>query len=155
MALSFHFVNLFNSGQLALSERPKFKEVKKLVPAGCDRVVTILSAKGEQAHKIGEAVESAGMAWEWLKVSHATSITEQEVSLFRTSVRTIFERINTGESVLVHCSAGLHRTGMFAYALLRSGNLQHDESLKLIKEIRPATYQALEEKYIEIASRLY
>ena len=60
MALTYECVQLFGLGSLALSERPKLKEIQKLVPAGCDRVVTILAAKGEQAHLIGKQVEQCG-----------------------------------------------------------------------------------------------
>lgn len=137
MALSFNFVELFGSGKIALSERPKLKEVKKLVPADCNRVVTILAERGEQAHKIGEAVKFHGMSWEWLKVAHAAALSLQEEKFFKLTVNKIYNCILENESVLVHCSAGLHRTGMFAYAVLRKGGVKHDEALKIIKEIRP------------------
>lgn len=155
MALSFNFVTILGAGKLALSERPKIKEVKKLVPVGCNRVVTILSAKGEQAHKIGEAVELCGMEWDWLKISNATGFSAEEERLFKSSINKIYRSILNGENVLVHCSAGLHRTGMFVYALLRKGGVGHEESLKTIQEIRIETYEALEEKYIDLASKLY
>lgn len=57
MALEFNFTTILNSGKLALSERPKLREIKSLVPVQCNRVVTILSATGEKAHKIGTHVE--------------------------------------------------------------------------------------------------
>ncbi len=155
MALSFNFVELFGSGKLALSERPKLKEVKELVPAGCDRVVTILAERGEQAHKIGEAVEAHGISWEWLKVAHATELSSAEKMFFKRSVHKIYNCILDNESVLVHCSAGLHRTGMFAYAVMRKGGATHDDALNIIKYIRPETFEALDSKYFELADSLY
>lgn len=155
MALSFNFIELFASGKLALSERPKLKEVKELVPAGCDRVVTILAERGEQAHKIGQAVEAHGMSWEWLKVAHATELSTAEEMFFKRAVHKIYNCILDNESVLVHCSAGLHRTGMFAYAILRKGGIEQDVALDIIKDIRQETFEALENKYIALADRLY
>lgn len=155
MALRFNFVTILDSGKLALSGRPKIKEVKKLIPAGCTHVVTILAAKGEQAHRIGEAVESCGMEWNWLKVSHATGLSAEEEINFKLCVDRIHKKILSNENVLVHCSAGLHRTGMFAYALLRKGGIDHEQTLEIIHEIRTDTLDALEEKYIETARTLY
>ena len=155
MALSFNFIEILGSGKLALSERPKLKEVKNLVPAGCDRVVTILAGKGEQAHKIGEAVVNNGMAWEWLKVSHATELSTEEKRHFKIVVDEIYQRILENESVLVHCSAGLHRTGMFAYAILRKGGCSKEEAMSKVREIRPETFEALESKYLNLAEELY
>ncbi len=154
MALSYNFVQILGSGKLALSERPKLKEIGKLVSADCDLVVTILSAKGDQAHKIGAEVESCGMRWEWVKVTNANSMTGEEKLHFRSSIQSVYNAIKANEKVLLHCSAGLHRTGMFAYALLRKGCLKPEEALSVIEEIRKQTYEALEEKYINLAEKL-
>jgi len=56
---------------------------------------------------------------------------------------------------LIHCSAGLHRTGMFAYALLRKGNIAPFEALQIIGEIRIETRNALEDKYTQSTEELY
>lgn len=155
MALSYNFVQIDSSGALALSERPKLKEIKKLNNVGCHRVVTILGARGEQAHQIGEEVEACGMAWSWLKVSKATVLTTQEIHLFKQILNEVYESLLCGEKVLVHCSAGLHRTGMFAYALLRKSGFDHDKSMQMIQKIRAETYEALDEKYLILAGKFY
>ena len=155
MALSFNFVTILGGGKLALSERPKVKDIKKLNVVECDRVVTILGPKGEQAHKIGAEVESCGMAWDWVKVTNANKITDQEKMLFRKSVQVVYDAILSGENVIVHCSAGLHRTGMFAFAILRKGNIERNDALAIIEEIRQKTFEALEEKYLLLAEDLH
>lgn len=154
MALSYNFVQILNAGKLALSGRPKVKEIKDLANEDCDRVVTILSVK-DRPQNIGAEVEACGLQWNWLKVANAGKITTQERLLFKSMVHTIAEAILDNQSVLIHCSAGLHRTGMFAYALLRYANLDREETLELVKQIRPATHEALEEKYLTLAEELY
>lgn len=154
MALICNFVPIFGAGRLALSERPKLKEIQRLASDGCDRVVTILGP-GEQAGMIGEQVASCGMRWEWLKVGNAGRLTDGEKALFRKSVGIVEDAVLSGESVLVHCSAGLHRTGMFANALLRKGCVPQDRCLEIIGETRRETRDALEEKYIILAEDLY
>lgn len=154
MALTYNFVQVLGAGRLALSERPKVKEISDLADIGCHQVVTILSVK-DRPQNIGIAVETCGMQWHWLKVTHAGKITPQESLLFKSMVHVIYQAILQGQSILVHCSAGLHRTGMFAYALLRYANFGREDALKLIGNIRPATQEALEEKYLELAETLY
>jgi len=115
----------------------------------------LLAPRGEEAHRIGIEVESCGMKWEWLKLSHANTITEEERVLFKKSIQVIYDAILAKENVLVHCSAGLHRTGMFVYALLRKGYIEADEALRIIGEIRKETRDALEGKYLLLAEELY
>lgn len=154
MALTYNFVQILGTGRLALSQRPKVKEVKALLEADCQRVVTILSPN-DRPQNIGAAVEACGMQWHWLKVSHANQLTAQEVLWFKQAVNQAYEAMLNQESVLVHCSAGLHRTGMFAYALLRKGNLSQADALQTIAQMRPETEEALEEKYLVLAEGLY
>ncbi|MEL6535401.1 MAG: tyrosine-protein phosphatase [Bacteroidota bacterium] len=154
MALSHHFVQIFGAGRLALSERPKVKEIPQLVTAGCNQVVFIL-APTDKPQGIGRAVEASGLVWHWLQVGHATELTSIEKSHFRMTVRTIYEQVLKGESVLLHCSAGLHRTGMFAYALLLRGGLSHEEAMGLLGELRRETQVAMEEKYLQVAKEMH
>ena len=136
MALSYNFIQISNKGRLALSERPKIKEIKSLLNTECDVVVTILGEKGEQASIIGHEVEQCGMIWEWVKIQNTSSISDRERLYFKSAVLKVSEFINEDKSVLIHCSAGLHRTGIFAYCVLHQLKFSHDEILNLIKEIR-------------------
>lgn len=154
MALYYNFVQIFGAGKLALSERPKIKEIKQLIPSECSRIVTILPPKGERAQMIGTEAATLNIEWTWLKLSKANYLTIQEANMFRMSLTQIYNAILSGENVLVHCSAGLHRTGMFAYALLKLGGLDHQQRLAVIKNMRSETFDALEEKYIKLADSL-
>ncbi|MEM8638354.1 MAG: tyrosine-protein phosphatase [Cyanobacteria bacterium P01_G01_bin.54] len=154
MALQYKFIKVFESGQLALSERPKIKEIKRLKTDRCDRIVSILSGRGEHAQRLGSEVESQGMQWTWVKVSTANHPSTTEKILLRNASLLVREALQLGEFVLIHCSAGLHRTGILAYCVLRNGGLSHDESLDLMCMMRKKTTLALEDKYLELANQL-
>jgi len=154
MALNYNFVQILGAGRLALSQRPKVKEIKDLTNIGCDQLVTILSVK-DRPQNIGAEVEACGLQWHWLKVANANKVSDQERLLFKSLVHTVYAAILDNKSVLVHCSAGLHRTGMFAYALLRHANLDQAKALEIIGQMRPATQEALEDKYLNLAEGLY
>ncbi|HAA11749.1 MAG TPA: hypothetical protein DCE41_08655 [Cytophagales bacterium] len=153
MDLSCHFVQLFGAGRLALSERPKVKELPGLLAEGCDRIVTILSIN-DKPQGIGRAAQALGIEWNWLQVAQASQLTAAEQNHFKAMGQTVYQAILKGESVLVHCSAGLHRTGMFAYALLRTQSLRHDSAMEMLGELRRETLEAFEEKYQRIAEKM-
>ena len=47
--------------------------------------------------------------------------------------------LETSERVLIHCTAGIHRTGMVAYSLLRFSGYTQQESLETILLMRKET----------------
>jgi protein tyrosine phosphatase (PTP) superfamily phosphohydrolase (DUF442 family) len=151
MALNYNFVQVSGKGHLALSEHPKIQEIPQLRQDGCDLVITILGRRGENAAKIGAAVQASGLTWNWLKVSQIKNLSPMEERVLRTGMATVVGAIEAGESVLVHCSAGLHRTGVFAYGVLANGGLSHDQAMAVIGEMRAVTALALEAGYVAIA----
>ncbi len=56
------------------------------------------------------------------------------------------ELLDHGNSLLIHCSAGIHRTGMVAYGLLRWRGLDRVQAMKLIDSIRRETAEGMMEK---------
>jgi protein tyrosine/serine phosphatase len=42
--------------------------------------------------------------------------------------------------MLIHCSAGVHRTGFVAYLLLRMNGLESEQAFEKLKEMREETY---------------
>lgn len=154
MALRYNFIQIDGAGRLALSERPKIKEIKQLKADNCDRVVTLLAGRGEHAGLIGSEVKACGMQWDWVKIARVTHLTPSEETAFKQAMIIVTDAISVGESVIIHCSAGLHRTGILAYAVLRNSGLSHDESLDMIGEMRTETLTALDAKYLNVAKKL-
>lgn len=54
--------------------------------------------------------------------------------------------LDEGGSILIHCSAGIHRTGTVAYGLLRWRGMGRQQALKLIYRIRRETAEGMLEK---------
>jgi protein-tyrosine phosphatase len=50
--------------------------------------------------------------------------------------------------MLIHCSAGIHRTGMVAYALLRRRGLSRDDALGVLGEARRHTREGVQERHL-------
>jgi protein-tyrosine phosphatase len=47
--------------------------------------------------------------------------------------------VSVGAHVAIHCSAGIHRTGMFGYALLRTSGLEPEAAKEALAAPRAAT----------------
>lgn len=57
--------------------------------------------------------------------------------------------------MLIHCSAGIHRTGTIAYTLMRSNGFDKEEALESLKKMRKETFEGVGENRLEIAETLY
>jgi protein-tyrosine phosphatase len=130
-------------GQIALSNRPKLKSIIKLREQGCQRIVTIQGRK-EQPRQIEQAARDAGLAWSWIPVEHGSFPKGETDRLMRLGLENLIECVAAGESVLIHCSAGIHRTGMIVFALCRWFGFTESESLELIANMRAETREGLQ-----------
>jgi protein-tyrosine phosphatase len=134
------------SGWLALSNRPKLKDIAELPAQGCQRVITI-QGRNELPNQVERAVKAAGMAWTWvpiaslapLAIGHGKFPEGEADLLMRRGLQELVESIEAGESVLIRCSAGIHRTGMLTFALLRWLNIPEIKALDMIEEMRSIT----------------
>ena len=58
---------------------------------------------------------------------------------------------STEERVLVHCAAGIHRTGTVGYSLLRMSGLSREESVSALKFIREDTWKGVGDWRLDLA----
>lgn len=50
---------------------------------------------------------------------------------------------NPMRRVLIHCAAGIHRTGTVSYSLLRMDGRNHKEAYESLRVMRPVTYDGV------------
>jgi protein-tyrosine phosphatase len=125
-------------GALALTHRPKHRDVPRFPALGVTHVVTLLSER-EGAHQVGEAVQLARMRWIWCPLENGRPPDAQHTAELRPVIAETAALVAGGASVLVHCSAGIHRTGMFGYALLRQLGLKPEAARAKLLELRTVT----------------
>lgn len=126
-------------GGLAIGHKPGGKiPFDGLKQVGASAVLTLLH-EDEGAKPIGQQVEKAGMQWVWFPFSasrpHQGSQLAEVVNLF-TQLRQL---LDSGFKIYIHCSAGIHRTGMITYGLLRFLGKDKSEATQLLQTLREVT----------------
>jgi hypothetical protein len=129
-------------GRLALTHRPRRKDVAGLPALGVTHVVTLL-AEREGAKDIGEAVRGAGLTWIWCPLDNGQPPGTQRTAELRPVLAELAALVAGGAGVLIHCSAGIHRTGMFGYALLRQFGLDPVTARATLAELRVVTAECV------------
>ena len=129
-------------GALAVGHRPGKKMIQAMPHQGVTHVLTLLAAS-EGAEDIGRAVQMAGLAWVWLPLASADPPGEDRHEEITQTFEAVRQALDDGGHVYVHCSAGIHRTGMVTYALLQHLGLPDDEALAALAELRAETAEGV------------
>jgi protein-tyrosine phosphatase len=140
-------------GALALTHRPKLRDLPALRAAGATHLVTLLAEK-EGAQQLGAAAQRAGLAWIWVPLVGAAVPEATRDHELRRVLRELCELLTAGSRVVVHCSAGIHRTGMFGYALLRQFGLDPDVARQRLTDLRQLTADGVGDARLAWGDRL-
>lgn len=140
----YNFVKVGN-GRLALNHRPGGGDFKLLRELGCTHIVTLLK-ESESAPKIGNQTKNAGMEWVWVPVPNGNYPQGEVHERLLNAMPHLSQLLDEGNSLLIHCSAGIHRTGTVAYGLLRWRGMERDEAMELIGKIRKETAEGMLKK---------
>lgn len=134
-----HWVDLAG-GRVTAAGAPGPGRLHQWAAQGATDVLTLQRA--DEHHPMLPAWCAAeGLGWGHLPLSGR--------SLQRASDRDALQRVATigptmaGRSLVVHCAAGLHRTGVCLYLLLRHDGASPEAAMARIAEARPLTAEEL------------
>lgn len=125
-------------GKLALGHKPGKRLRAQLEDAGCTLVVNLLSERESRA-KVGPHRIR-------LPLISATPPGPERDEEVRALFRAMSDELGRGGKVYVHCSAGLHRTGMIAYAFFRHRGMSAEGARATIHALRELTASELTEE---------
>lgn len=126
------------AGAIALTHRPKVRALPALRAAGVTHLVTLLSRR-EGAAALGAAAQAAGLDWTWVGLPNGQQPPPELRDEIAAGLAKVAALVDAGARVVVHCSAGIHRTGMFGYALLRTCGLEPAAARETLAALRAAT----------------
>ena len=143
-------------GFLLLWHRPGRGDLAALAAGGCTDVVTLQAAR-EHAEEVGAAAASAGLAWHWVPLDGANKplLERKDVQRqIRDGLRKALRAVRGGGRVVVHCAAGIHRTGVFGYSLMRLCGRSVDDAVAGLHIAREATGRGVGEWRLQLAERV-
>jgi hypothetical protein len=138
-------------GGLAIGHRPGARAIKRLPSAGVTLVVTVLT-ESEGAAQIEASARGAGLAWIWLPLGSTKNLPARAKPEIRAALEEIAAALKAGGRLYLHCSAGLHRTGMISAALLFHLGYDEAQVRATIEAMRPLTAQEMGAARLDWAS---
>lgn len=135
-----------SNGHLAIGHKPGGKlPFDGMKNSGTSTILTLLQ-ENEDAAKIGAGTKSAGMDWIWFPFSasrpHEQERHEEVFALYAS----LQQRLTYGEKIYIHCSAGIHRTGMISYGLLRYLGQDPATAQQTLRTLREVTAEQVGEE---------
>ena len=125
-------------GYIAIGHRPKLKAIRQMKLLGTTHIFTLLS-ENEGAKEVGRIVKKTGIKWLWLPLRSATPPEHDMFEEIENIYKQCVGALNNHGRIYIHCSAGIHRTGMIAYAFFRYIGYSTEESEKLLANLRGVT----------------
>lgn len=98
--------------------------------------VVCLTPRGELAELAPEyhaALRRGELPFRWMHVPLRNFGLPEDPSAFRRDIAALAQGVRGGEVVLLHCAAGLGRTGSAAACLLKALGLPSDEALQRVR----------------------
>lgn len=90
------------------------------------------------------ALREFGFAYQHLPVEDFTAPTQQQIE---SAVRFIDQGINRNEGVLVHCRAGIGRTGTILACYLVSRGLEPSAAIEQVRQTRPGSCEVYAQEF--------
>ena len=140
-ASEIRFVKV-GKGRIALYHRPRHDTFTTARRMGCTHVVTLLKDI-EFAERYGEQAKTAGLEWFWLPVPNGKYPDGEVNERLLQAMPELSRLLDEGKSLIIHCSAGIHRTGTVAYGLLRWRGVTSERAMQIIAASRKETAEGM------------
>ena len=95
------------------------------------------------------AVAQGGLPFRWLNLPMRNFGLPEDPAGFRRDVRDIAHALKRGEAVMLHCAAGLGRTGSTAACVLKSLGLPTEDALQRVRDAGSNPQNALQSGLVE------
>ncbi|MCW9706548.1 protein-tyrosine phosphatase family protein [Fodinibius salsisoli] len=134
-----------SGGHLAIGHRPGSKLISDIRLQGGTHILTLLS-ESEGAKVIQKEALKKELEWLWLGMSSAEPPSKDRMSEFTSLFDEMINILDNQGRIYLHCSAGIHRTGMISYAFLRYLGYAKEGAQTNLQRLRPTTHEGVGEK---------
>jgi len=155
--LNFHKLNNCNSS-ITCHGRPKKGILKDYLENLKINCILTLQNSDEKADEIKKEAEIVGINWINIPLKGANLDYLSKEDTLKVIVEGLLKvydlLVNTEINLYIHCSAGIHRTGLIVYCLLRMNGEDNENAMTILKKIRKETGEKVGEERIKIAEKL-
>jgi protein-tyrosine phosphatase len=95
------------------------------------------------------AVAQGGMPFRWLHLPLPNFGVPQDQGEFRREIAGIADAVRGGEAVMLHCAAGLGRTGTAAACVLKALGASHADALERVRQAGSNPQNALQSGLVD------
>lgn len=137
------------NGCIALWHFPSGSQLKQAKKAGCTDVVTLQnpSEKLDCVQRFSEQLDMSWIQFDFWKTFAENGEYMQILQL----VDELIAMLKRGGYLLIHCAAGIHRTGLLTYLVLRRLGMPYKEAREFLRVLRPVTREQVGDDRIKIA----
>ena len=144
---------------LMLWHRPTVRSCRILKQKGVTMIITA-QAKRESPQDIRKMCTDLGMKHFWIELNGANEALMNDKAVLkylRKRVRELMKILREGEeTALIHCAAGIHRTGSLGYTLLRLMSpepMSKEQAYAALKTLREDTHKGVGDWRVDVAER--
>lgn len=99
--------------------------------------------------ELPRVVQDAGLRWAHVPIPDFEPPNPQSMQAWVAEIPHVMSTLARGEKVVVHCAAGLGRTGTVAASLLVLQGLTGDDAIRRVRQVRPGTLEtAAQEEFV-------
>ena len=125
-------------------------DLKRIKKWGADGIVTLLEEselKRMGLEELPDAIEKAGMWWNFLPIQDRQAPDDYFEDAWETKGACLREGLAEGQRIIIHCFAGLGRTGMIAARILVECGMDPARAIANVRQTTPARIQSREQFY--------
>ena len=135
-------------GVLAAGHRPGVRLLRALERGACTHVVTILSQK-EGALDVHAACLQHHLGWIWIPLGSSRPPGRRQTEEIRETFVRMRELLLGSAKLYVHCSGGIHRTGMIVHGFLRFMGFPSADARSALEVLRKEIATGVNSEHLE------
>ena len=131
-------------GKGRLWQRDLKSDLAALQAQGADTLITLVEPKEFTIYGVEDlpqAVQEAGLNWVHWPIGDMQTADGATAKTIQDALPDLVERLHQGETIIVHCAAGLGRTGTLAAQILVEAGLNPDQAITKVRATRPGTIE--------------
>lgn len=158
--INLNFYRLKGSkSKITCHARPQKKDVEEMISLHGINFILTIQGTAEDASELEGFCKEFQISWKHVELgrnhnSLVKSLDSDTKLLFISTIAELYKKlVNEEINLFVHCTHGVHRTGIMVYSILRCFDEDRNSALEALKQIREDTYDNIGEKRINYAEK--